>query len=65
MITHKILKSFDDDLDVRGMFLDISKAFDKVLHKGLLYKSKQSGHSGNLLDNVTDSLKSKKKRVVK
>ena len=29
-ITYEIHKSFDDDLVVRGVFLDISKAFDKV-----------------------------------
>ena len=29
-ITHEIYKSFDDGLEVRGTFLDISKAFDKV-----------------------------------
>ena len=29
-ITHKIYKSFDDSWEVRGFFLDISKAFDKV-----------------------------------
>ena len=29
-ITHDIYKSFDDRLEVRGVFLDISKAFDKV-----------------------------------
>ena len=29
-ITHKIYKSFDEGLEVRGLFLDISKAFDKV-----------------------------------
>ena len=27
-ITHEIYKSFDDGLDVRGVFLDISKALD-------------------------------------
>ena len=37
-ITHEIYKSFDDVLDVRRIFLDISKAFDKVWHKGLIYK---------------------------
>ena len=31
-ITHNIYKSFDDGYEVRGVFLDISKAFDKVLH---------------------------------
>ena len=29
-ITHEIYQSFDDNLEVRAIFLDISKAFDKV-----------------------------------
>ena len=29
-ITHEIYKSFDDAWEVRGVFLDITKAFDKV-----------------------------------
>ena len=29
-ITRKIHKSFDDEYEVRGVFLDISKAFEKV-----------------------------------
>ena len=29
-ITHEIYKSFDESHEVRGVFLDISKAFDKV-----------------------------------
>ena len=28
--THEIYKSFDDDYEVRGVFLDISKASDRV-----------------------------------
>ena len=32
-ITHGIYKSFDEDFKVRGIFLYISKAFDKVLHE--------------------------------
>ena len=36
-ITHEIYQSFDDDLEVRAAFLDISKAFDKVWHKGLIF----------------------------
>ena len=31
-ITHEIYKSFDDGWELRGVFLDISKAFDKVWH---------------------------------
>ena len=29
-ITHDIYQSFDDGFEVRGVFLDITKAFDKV-----------------------------------
>ena len=32
-ITHKIYKSFDEGFKVTGVFLDISKAFDKVCMK--------------------------------
>ena len=37
-ITHNIYRAFDASLslEVRGVFLDLSKAFDKVWHKGLL-----------------------------
>ena len=62
-ITHERYKLFDDGLDVRGVFLDISKAFDKVWHKGLLYRLKQNGVSGNLLDTITDFLNYRKQRV--
>ena len=41
-IVHDINSSFDCDptLDVRGIFLDIFKAFDKVWHEELLLKMK-------------------------
>ena len=63
-ITHEIYKSFDACLDVRAVFLDISKAFDKVWHQGLLYKLKQNGILGNLLETLTDFLKDRKQRDV-
>ena len=37
-ITHNIYKSFNDGYEVRGIFLDISKALDKVWHDGLIFK---------------------------
>ena len=46
------------------MFLDISKAFENDWHQGLLYKLKQNGISGNLLETLTDFLKDRKQRVV-
>ena len=48
-ITREIYKSFDDGWEVRGVFLGISKAFDKVWHQGLLLKLKLNEISGNLL----------------
>ena len=63
-ITHKIYKSFDDGYEVRGIFLYISKAFDKVWHNGLIYKLKQNGVSGNLLNSIIDFLDTRKQRVV-
>ena len=32
-ITYEICQFFDNDFEVRGVFLDISKAFDKVWHE--------------------------------
>ena len=49
---------------MRGVFLDISKAFDKVWHKGLLFKLKQNGISGKLLNLISDFLSNRKQRVV-
>ena len=39
-ITHTIFKAFDCNppFDVRSVYLDISKAFDRVWHDGLIYK---------------------------
>ena len=62
--THEIYKSFDDGLEVRSVFLDISKAFDKVWHEGVIFKLKQNGISGDLKNILTDSLSNRKQRVV-
>ena len=48
----------------RSVFLDISKAFDKVWHKELIFKLSQNGVSGNLLDILYGFLNDRKQRVV-
>ena len=63
-ITHEIHQSFDTGYEVRGVFLDISKAFDKVWHTGLIFKLKQNGISGKLLNLIKDFLTNRKQRVV-
>ena len=45
------------------MFLDISKAFDRVWHKGLSFKLQSIGISGNLLDWFTNYLTDRYQRV--
>ena len=53
-------ESFDVGLKVRTVFLDISKAFDKVCHHGIIYKLTQNTISRNLLNLLVDFLKGKK-----
>ena len=59
-ITHEIYSSFDEGLEVRSVFLDISKAFDKVWHDGIIFKLIQNGISGNLLNLLRYFLNEKK-----
>ena len=65
-ITHTIFKAFDCNppLDVRTVYLDISKAFDRVWHDGLIYKLKRCGVSGQLLLLIQSFLKDRKQRTV-
>ena len=51
-ITHEIYLSFDKMFELRGVFLYISQAFDKVWHEGLIYKLKQNRVKSNLLDTL-------------
>ena len=65
-ITHTTFKAFDCNLslDVRSVYLDISKAFDRVWHDGLIYKLKRCGVSGKLLSLIQSFLKDRKQRTV-
>ena len=65
-ITHDIFEAFDvnPSLEDRSVFLDISKAFDKVWHEGLLYKLKSMGIPGEFYDFLENYLSGRFQRVV-
>ena len=49
-INHEILSAFDMGLKVCGIFLDISQAFDKVWQDGLIFKLRQNGICGAMIN---------------
>ena len=65
-ITHEIYRAFNcnPSLEVRGIFLDLSKAFDKVWHQGLLFKLESFGIRGKLLNLLEDYLSNRFQRVL-
>ena len=63
-IYNTFCQALDEGKEVRAIFCDISKAFDRVWHKGLLFKLHSVGISGSLLQWFTDYLANRKQRVV-
>ena len=65
-INHNIHRAFDvnPSLEVRDVFLDLSKAFDKVWQEGLLYKLKNNGINENALQLIESFLHNRRQRVV-
>ena len=65
-ITHNIFFSFNCNptLETRAVFLDISKALDKVWQEGLVFKLKSVGISGNLLTLMESFLSERYQRVL-
>ena len=63
-IYNTFCQALDEGKEVRAIFCDISKAFDRVWHKGLIYKLHSVGISGSLLLWFTDYLANRKQRVV-
>ena len=64
-ITHDIYQAFDNNpsLETRAVFLDLSKAFDRVWHKGLLFKIKTFGVEGELYELIHSFLSNRYQRV--
>ena len=60
-LTHMIHPAFKCDIpkEVISVYLDISKAFDKVWHKGSIFKLIQTGINGRMLNILTDLLSSR------
>ena len=56
--------ALDSGKEVRAVFCDISKAFDRVWHKGLIRKLKTAGITGTLLKWFKSYLDERKQRVV-
>ena len=62
-IYHQICKAFDDKQSTCIVFCDISKAFDRVWHAGLLHKLRQYGITGKLNDWIRSYLCNRMQRV--
>ena len=64
--TRDIFSGFDCNptLETRGVFLDISKGFDRVWHDGLLFKLKENDVSVNLFQSIKSFLSGRFQRVL-
>ena len=66
LISHKIYGGFEEipSKETRAIFLDLSKALDRVWHKGLIYKLQGNRVFGSLLMLLQDFLHNRKQRVI-
>ena len=63
-IVHNIRKNWTCNKITQGLFLDVSAAFDKVWHNGLLAKLRQVGIEGQFLGTLSSYLSNRKQVVV-
>ena len=65
-IIHEIQTPFDENLtvDVTVVFLDLSKAFDKIWHDRIIFKLKAYGVEGELLSLLKNYPENREQRVV-
>ena len=63
-IVHNIRKNWGEKKITQGLFLDVSSAFDKVWHSGLLAKLSQIGVEDKFNDILSSYLSDRKQIVV-
>ena len=63
-VSDRIARSFNRSGATRAVALDISKAFDRVWHAGLLHKLKSYGISGQIFGLISSFLSNRRLRVV-
>ena len=63
-IVHQIYRDINDGKDMCMVFLDVSKAFDKVWHEGLTFKIKQMGITGCLFEWIKSYISERYQKVV-
>ena len=63
-INHEILNTFDKGLEVRGICLDILKAFDKAWHDGTIFKLLQNGICGDIINSLRNFFRDRNQRLV-
>ena len=63
-INHEILSALDMGRKVCGIVFGISKAFDKVLHDGLIFSLRQNGICSEMINILQDFLSGRKQNVV-
>ena len=64
VVTDRIARAFNRSGATRAVALDISKAFDRVWHAGLLHKLKSYGISGQIFGLISSFLSNRRLRVV-
>ena len=63
LMINEFSKALDGNKEIRIVFCDISRAFDRVWHKGLLFKLRSIRISENIIGWFKDYLSNRQQRV--
>ena len=64
VVSDRIVRIFNRSAATRAVTLDISKAFDRFCHAGLLHKLKYYGISGQIFDFISSFLSNRRLRMI-